>query len=206
MTVLSKLACLTLSFIKLGVGIYQVNVEDLSPGCHYLEVSPRAGWWCCPFQSIPVEEYRGMRNMSERSYNYPRAECETLYPSLNLTQNVFRPEASGEESIVVWLIVGLVCCFVIVVIFMATSVVQYRRMRRWRLRRPNLSSIYLRAPRMNLDTSQTLSTIVEVAEDSGLVDLRSDVDAARVRLSTLIQDNRRESSVPQFPGATCVYV
>ena len=88
----------------------------------------------------------------------------------------------------------------IVVIFMATSVVQYRRMRRWRLRRPNLSSIYLRAPRMNLDASQTLSTIVEVAEDSGLVDLRSDVEAARVRLSTLVRENRREASSQQFLG------
>ena len=104
MTVLSKFVCLTLTFIKLGAGIYQVNVEDLSPGCQYLEVNQRAGWWCCPFQSIPVEEYRGMRNMSERSYNYPRAECETLYPSLNITQNVFLPEASGGEGIVVWLI------------------------------------------------------------------------------------------------------
>ena len=200
MTVLSKFVCLTLSVIKLGAGMYQVEVQDLSPGCRYLEISPRAGWWCCPFQSIPVEEYRGTRNMSERSYNYPRAECETLYPTLNITQNSVWPEASGEDSFIVWLVVGLVCCFVVVVIFMATSVVQYRRMQRWRLRQPNLSSIYLRAPRINLDTSQTLSTIVEVPEDNGLTDLLSDVEAARVRLSTVIQDNRRETTSRQFLG------
>ena len=180
--------------------MYQVNVQDLSPGCRYLEITQRAGWWCCPFQSIPVEEYRGTRNMSERSYNYPRAECETLYPALNMTQNAFLPGASGEEGIVVWLILGIVGCFMIVVIFMATSLVQYRRMRRWRLRRPNLSSIYLRAPRMNLDASQTLSTIVEVPEDGGLCDLRSDVEAARVRLSTVVQGNCRADASRQFLG------
>ena len=152
MTVLSKVLCITMALVKMGVGMHQVDVTRLSSSCQYLEIAPHAGWWCCPFQSIPVEEFRGIGNMSQRAYNYPRAECETIYPPMNMTQgNILRP-ATSDGDIGVWIVVGLICSCLIVVVFITSSVVHYRRMRHLRLQRPNVSTMYLRAPRIDADT------------------------------------------------------
>ena len=182
------------ALLKGVAGLVQLEPDELPASCQYLSLSERAGWWCCPFRSIPVEQFRGQGNMTERSYNYPRAECAALYPEFNATRSTFTP--LNEPAMEIWILVGVVCGFIVVVVFLVSGIIQLRRGARNQRSGPNWSSIYGRAPLIN--ATQTLSTIRETVEET-FPDLVSDVEAASQRVAMHVQRGR-EVAQQQFLG------
>ena len=92
------------ALLKGVTGPVRLEPDELPANCQYLSLSDRAGWWCCPFRPIPVEQFRGQSNMTERSYNYPRAECAALYPEFIATRSAFTP--LNDPATEIWVLGG----------------------------------------------------------------------------------------------------
>ena len=189
-----KMYLISGALLKSVTGLVQLEPDGLPVNCQYLALSERAGWWCCPFRSIPVEQFRGQSNMTERSYNYPRAECAALYPGFNVTRSAFTP--LNDPVTEVWILVGVICGFIVVVVFLVSGDIQLRRGARNQRSGPNWSSIYGRAPLIN--ATQTLSTIRDTVEEI-FPDLVSDVEAASQRVAMHVHRGR-EVVQQQFLG------
>ena len=166
MAVSSKvsLTSICLSLIKQAHGLVQVDVEELRKTCVYQMRDSESGWWCCADRSIPVEIFKGLTNVSDRSYAYVRDECLSVFPVLNSTIEMPRLVlTTGVDAISAILVgFGLVVVF-IAVVGVIIGVVVHRRRRRAPIP-PSRASIYYRAPLIG-GMNQTLSTISETRED-----------------------------------------
>ena len=174
------LSCVTSSFLK------QVEVGELPSDCKYIPFSSISGWWCCASLSIPVEEFKGQKNMSRRSYPYIHPSCELFVstdriPELQLSSTMPSAWAAFVSSLIVFSSV----ISVILIIVVCARKLGHRIARRRAAERSANAARYSRRPLIVPSFSRTLSSIPEHQEESevDLPNLVADVQAASERLS-----------------------
>ena len=187
---------LVLAFLKPIDAIYQVEPAQLPEECIYLSRDYASGWWCCPSQSIPVEIFRGQGNMTSRAYAYVREECATFFASANSTLATTLDVSEVSSAA---LIVGVLLCFVFIVICLLSGMVQLRR---YQGSTPSRSSPTVQPPRFS-NYTRALSTLVDDTRDADLPNLVAEVEAASARLSRQVERNRERATGESPFGRAC---
>ena len=194
------LICVTASFLK------QVEVEELPQDCKYVPFSSISGWWCCSSLSIPVEEFKGQKNMSRRSYPYIHPSCELFVstggiPELQLTSTMPSAWAAFVSSLIIF---ASVLSIVLVVVVCARKLGHLIARRRAAERSANAVR-YSRRPLLVPSFSRTLSSIPERQEEPevDLPNLVADVQAASERLSLRVNAARGNAAAGVDPGPVC---
>ena len=177
---------------------FHVNSSRLPSSCIYSSVSSRAGWWCCPFVSIPVEEVNSRRNMSFRLYRGIHAECASIISTIT-------PDVQIEPEMTLITVICVAIGFVVIIFTLSTAIVcLVKRVRRRRAAmRASASSARYYVPLLG-SLGDTVSTLMCNDDSVVLPNLVRDVREASASLSERIAAERaRQTGEPLFYGRSC---